>query len=41
MTKHADDTYLMIGSSNIHATAEEFSNKHEQSQGNDYHQTTI
>src|SRR6218665_1815771 len=26
MTKHADDTYLTIGSSNIHTTAEEFGN---------------
>ena len=26
MTKYSDDTYLMIGSSNIHTTAEEFDN---------------
>jgi len=26
MTNYADDTYLMIGSSNIHTTAEEFGN---------------
>src|SRR6218665_382450 len=26
MTKYADDTFLMIGSSNIHTTAEEFGN---------------